>query len=73
MLHFLVRGCERKSYELRLCPDGEGFELIVDDENGRRVERFTSLDGTLAREQELLGAWRASGWQDPPTALRKKN
>lgn len=68
MLFFLVRGAQRKAYELRLSSDGEGFELIVHDEFGNElVEQFTSLEGALAREQQLLCTWRAMGWSDPPT------
>lgn len=63
MLHFLVRGSERKTYELRLSPDEVGFELMVRDEYGREsVEYFSTIDRLLGREHELLSAWRAMGW-----------
>lgn len=63
MLHFLVRGAERKTYELRLSPDEVGFELMVRDETGQEfVEYFTTIDRLLGREHELLTAWRALGW-----------
>jgi hypothetical protein len=65
MLHFLERGDERKTYEVRLNPYGDGFELVVRDEHGREsVETFTAIDRVLAREHELLSAWQALGWHD---------
>ena len=65
MLYFLVRGSERKTYELRLNPEEEGFELIVQDEHGQQfVEQFSTLERALAREHELLCAWRAMGWAE---------
>jgi hypothetical protein len=63
VLHFLVRGAERKTYELRLSPDEVGFELMVRDEYGQEsVEYFTTIDRLLGREHELLSVWRESGW-----------
>jgi hypothetical protein len=73
MLHFLVRGAERKTYELRLSPDEVGFELMVRDEGGQEfVEYFTTIDRLLGREHELLNAWRAMGWDvlSRPTSSR---
>ena len=73
MLYFLVRGAQRKTYEMRLSSDGDGFELIVHDEQNREsVEKFTSLERALEREHELLSAWRALGWHDPPTVGSRK-
>jgi hypothetical protein len=63
VLHFLVRGAERKTYELRLSPDEVGFELMVRDEGGQEsVEYFTTIDRLLGREHELLSTWRELGW-----------
>jgi hypothetical protein len=73
MLYFLVRGRQRKTYELRLSSEGDGFELIVHDEqNHEFIEKFTSLEHALQREDELLSAWRALGWHDPPTVGSRK-
>ena len=73
MLYFLVRGRQRKTYELRLSSEGHGFELIVHDEQNQEiVEKFTSLERALQREHELLSAWRALGWDHPPTVGSRK-
>jgi hypothetical protein len=73
MLYFLVRGRQRKTYELRLSSEGEGFELIVHDEQHREsVEKFPSLERALEREHQLLAEWRALGWHDPPTVGSRK-
>ena len=73
MLYFLVRGRQRKTYELRLSSEGHDFELIVHDEENREIiEKFPSLERALQREHELLCAWRALGWHDPPTVGSRK-
>ena len=70
MLYVLVRGPERRSYELRLGAE-EGFELIVRDEYGQEsVEQFTSLERAIAREHELLREWCAVGWKPPGVRRR---
>lgn len=66
MLYVFVRGSERKTCETRLSSDGEGYELVVIAEDGvERVDRYSTMDRLLAREHELLQAWRAQGWTEP--------
>jgi hypothetical protein len=64
MVYFFVRGPETKFCEVRLNPDGEGYELVVREHDGvEHIERFKVLDEMLRREHELTQAWRATGWR----------
>jgi hypothetical protein len=63
MVWFYVRGGERRSCETRLAADGDGYELVIEDATGAHVEAFDRLTRLLAREHELLSAWRAQGWR----------
>jgi hypothetical protein len=64
MLYFLRRGADAIACETRLNPDGPGFQLVVTENATDRIEHFTDLRDLLAREHELLQAWRAHGWRD---------
>jgi hypothetical protein len=64
MIYFFVRGAERKSCELRLNPDGEGYELVITENGKVQLERFNGIERLLAREHELLNAWKALGWKE---------
>ena len=64
MIWFYTRGSEIRTCETRLAADGEGYELIVTDSAGVHVETFTDMAQLLAREHEILSAWRALGWRD---------
>ena len=64
MVWFYVRGPERRSCETRLAAEGGGYELIVTDGAAVHVEKFLELPKLLAREHELLAAWRAQGWRE---------
>ena len=64
MIWFYCRGPEVRSCEVRLVPDGPGYELVVGDGSCLRTERFGSMIALLSREHELLSAWRALGWRD---------
>lgn len=64
MIEFFRRESgERLSCETRLAFDGPGYELVVEDASGSHVERYGDLGRLLAREHELLAAWRALGWR----------
>lgn len=63
MLWLLTRGVEQRTCEVQLAADGPGYELIVAEHGRRQVERFAKLAALLAREHELLEAWRAQGWR----------
>lgn len=72
MLYFFHRGSDALSCETRLNPDGPGFQLVI-TENGRaRIEQFDELAKLLAREHELLLAWRAQGWRDVGVPTRTR-
>lgn len=66
MVWFYSRGADTRTCETRLALDGQGYELIVTDADGPHVERFNELSNLLAREHELLAAWRAQGWRETP-------
>src|SRR3954451_12729200 len=65
MLYVFVRGSQRKTCETRLSADGSGYELVVAEDGVERVDRYNSMQRLLAREHELLQAWRAQGWAHP--------
>jgi hypothetical protein len=62
MVWFYDLGTERRSCETRLAPEGEGYELVIEDSTSRRTELFKRYRLLLAREHELLTGWRAEGW-----------
>jgi hypothetical protein len=70
MLYVFTRGSHRKTCETRLSADGAGFELVVAEDGVEHVDRYMSMERLLAREHELLQAWRAQGWSEPPQAKR---
>jgi hypothetical protein len=64
MLYIFVRGPESRLCEVRLNPEGEGYELVIREGDGaEHIERFQLLDEILRREHELTQAWRATGWR----------
>ena len=63
MVWFYVRGGERRSCETRLALVGDGYELVVREGGQCRTEPFRDLHRLLAREHQLLTAWRAQGWR----------
>jgi hypothetical protein len=64
VVYFFRRGGEAITCETRLDPDGPGFQLVITEHNTSRIEQFDALPELLAREHELLRAWRAQGWRD---------
>jgi len=62
MVWFYTLGVERRSCETRLSEDGEGYELVIREAGQARVEQFADLRKLMAREHQLLPAWRAQGW-----------
>ena len=64
MVWFYTRGVERRSCETRLSPDGNAFELVIRERGKAHVERFAVLARLMAREHQLLTAWRAQGWKN---------
>lgn len=64
MIYFFRRGADALTCETRLSPDGPGYELVVTLMGEKHTESFETLPDMLAREHELLQAWRAQGWQD---------
>ena len=63
MVWFYTRGHERLSCETRLALNGAGYELVIQNDAGERVEHFRQLRDLLAREHQLLAVWRAQGWR----------
>jgi hypothetical protein len=70
MLYVFTRGQQRKTCETRLSGDSDGFELVVVEDGVEHVDRFPTMDRLLSREHELLQAWRAQGWSEPPQGKR---
>lgn len=64
MVFFYRRADERLSCETRLNPDGPGYQLVVTQNDCLHVEHFGGIAALLAREHQLLQAWRAQGWTD---------
>jgi hypothetical protein len=64
VLYFFRRGDAALTCETRLNPEGEGFQLVITESAHERIENFAELRKLLAREHELLMAWRAQGWRD---------
>lgn len=64
MVSSYTRGVERRSCETRLAADGQAFELVIREPEKVHVERFVDLAKLLAREHQLLTAWRAQGWKN---------
>jgi hypothetical protein len=64
VVYFFRRGDSKLISETRLNPDGPGYQLVVTENGAMHVESFDKLQQLLAREHELLLAWRAQGWRD---------
>ena len=64
MVWLLEQSGKRRSCEVRLAFDGDGYELVVNDGTTVRVEQFVLLAPLLRRQEQLLSAWKALGWTD---------
>lgn len=73
MVHFFRRGDHKLTAETRLNPNGPGYELVIREDDVERVESFDALPKLLAREHELLLAWRALGWSDVGQPARPRS
>lgn len=72
MIYFFRRGADSLSCETRLSATGDGYELLVTEQGRQRIETFATVADMLAREHELLQAWRAQGWQDVGAPSRRR-
>jgi hypothetical protein len=70
VIYFFKLGNKSRSCETRLNPDGPGFQLLVTENGDTRVEDYDALPAVLAREHELVQAWRAQGWQEVGSPTR---
>jgi hypothetical protein len=65
MISFIYRlGSDTRTLEISRAADGNGYECVVTDAQGVRIERFTSLPRLLGYEHELLTGWRRLGWRE---------
>lgn len=64
MLYFFRRGDVALSCETRLNPMGAGFQLVIIENGHEQIETFSELPKLLAREHELIQAWKAQGWRE---------
>jgi hypothetical protein len=66
VIYFFRKGDHRLACETRLNPLGAGYELVVTADGLTHVEPYDELSALLAREHELVQAWRAIGWRETP-------
>ncbi len=64
VIYFFRRGTAALTWETRLNADGHRYDLVVTQAGESHVETFDTVAAMLAREHELVQAWRALGWQD---------
>jgi len=64
VVYVFRRAGETITCETRLQVDGHGYEIVTTRDGTTSVEAFNRLPDVLAREHELLQAWRAQGWRD---------
>jgi hypothetical protein len=64
VIYFFRRGDETRMAETRLSSSGDGYELIITEQGQAHTEPFVALPQLLAREHELIQAWRAQGWRE---------
>ena len=64
MVYFFRKGLSTLSCETRLSAEAAGYELITTRDGHSQVEVFPTVAALLAREHELLQAWRAVGWRE---------
>ena len=64
VIYFFRQGGQARSCETRLNPDAPGYQLLITEEGVTRTEAFDELADMLAREHELVQAWRATGWRE---------
>jgi hypothetical protein len=60
---FFVLGDARRSCETRLAGERGGYDLLVTVGGHTQTEHFDNMAQLLAREHELIAAWRAQGWR----------
>jgi hypothetical protein len=60
---FFTLGNGRRSCETRLAGERGGYELVVTIGDHTQSEHFERMADLLAREHELVAAWRAQGWR----------
>ena len=64
MVYFLKRGDRSLICETRLAETGPGYELVITKDGSSHIEPYADLAVLLAREHELIQAWRAQGWSE---------
>jgi hypothetical protein len=73
MIYFFRRAADSLSCETRLNATGDGYELVITAHGKERTETFATVADMLAREHELLQAWRAQGWRDVGPARQESS
>lgn len=71
MVYFFWRGAAHLTLETRLNPDGPGYQLVISADSKTRIESFAAMSELLARDRELVHAWRAQGWHETANPLRQ--
>jgi hypothetical protein len=49
-----------------------GYEMVIATQEGEQIERFENVAEMLAREHELLSAWKALGRRDTSAPPRQR-
>ena len=70
VVYFLRRGDAAIMCDTRLDPEGAGYQLVITERGQEQIENFAELAKLLAREHELLQAWRAQGWRESGQPIR---
>jgi hypothetical protein len=71
MVWFFERQQARLHYEIRYQLDGNGFELVITDPDGRQqIERYDDAGTLVERSRDLQNTLIAAGWQAPPGPRR---
>jgi hypothetical protein len=67
VIYFFRRDAHSRSCETRLSATGQEYDLVITTDGEEYIETFETVAAMLAREHELLQAWRALGWRDVGT------
>jgi hypothetical protein len=71
MIWFFERQQSRLHYEIRRETDGDAFELVITQPDGRQeLESFTDPLALIERSQDLQDRLLAAGWQPPQRRSR---
>lgn len=62
MIWFFARSGERLSCEIHPAEDGDGYELVWNQNGDTRKERFSTAAAAVARRREVEAKLKHDGW-----------